>query len=183
MGRTNIVGHSLWRVPSVVKGLCGRPENLIPITSPVKMSRYGKGDVDIEGGGTATVDGVGPGGARRSEGGGGCLVGELRLAGAATMEEANQPLWHSLPQLNDRFAVPRISRVRPTSDRSLEWRVPRRFPRFAWGRGRRGIFCFAWGRRVLGASLSRQWRRPPRPGSLTLRYGGLIRFQGYVQDA
>jgi len=34
------------------------------------------------------------------------LVAELRLAGAATLEEANQVLWQFLPKSNARFAVP-----------------------------------------------------------------------------
>jgi len=34
------------------------------------------------------------------------LVAELRLAGATTMEEANQVLWAFLPRFNDRFGVP-----------------------------------------------------------------------------
>lgn len=34
------------------------------------------------------------------------LVGELRLAGATTLEEANQVLWQFLPRFNARFAVP-----------------------------------------------------------------------------
>ena len=34
------------------------------------------------------------------------LVSELRLAGAATVEEANQVLWEFLPQFNAGFAVP-----------------------------------------------------------------------------
>ncbi|MDP2726489.1 MAG: ISNCY family transposase, partial [Dehalococcoidia bacterium] len=34
------------------------------------------------------------------------LVSELRLAGAATLEEANQVLWQFLPRHNRRFAVP-----------------------------------------------------------------------------
>ena len=34
------------------------------------------------------------------------LVGELRLAGATTLEEANQVLWNFLPRYNARFAVP-----------------------------------------------------------------------------
>ena len=34
------------------------------------------------------------------------LVSELRLAGATTVEEANQVLWAFLPRFNARFAVP-----------------------------------------------------------------------------
>ena len=34
------------------------------------------------------------------------LVSELRLAGARTLEEANQVLWHFLPRYDQRFAVP-----------------------------------------------------------------------------
>lgn len=34
------------------------------------------------------------------------LVAELRLAGAATLEEANRVLWEFLPRYNARFAVP-----------------------------------------------------------------------------
>jgi hypothetical protein len=34
------------------------------------------------------------------------LVSELRLAGATTLEEANQVLWQFLPKFNARFAVP-----------------------------------------------------------------------------
>jgi hypothetical protein len=34
------------------------------------------------------------------------LVGELRLAGANSLEEANQVLWNFLPRYNARFAVP-----------------------------------------------------------------------------
>jgi hypothetical protein len=34
------------------------------------------------------------------------LVSELRLAGAATLDQANQVLWEFLPQFNARFAVP-----------------------------------------------------------------------------
>ena len=34
------------------------------------------------------------------------LVGELRLAGAATLEDANQVLWAFLPRFNARFGVP-----------------------------------------------------------------------------
>jgi len=34
------------------------------------------------------------------------LVSELRLAGARTLEEANQVLWHFLPRYNQRFAIP-----------------------------------------------------------------------------
>jgi hypothetical protein len=34
------------------------------------------------------------------------LVSELRLAGATTLEEANQVLWQFLPRCNTRFAVP-----------------------------------------------------------------------------
>jgi len=34
------------------------------------------------------------------------LVAELRLAGATTLEDANEVLWEFLPRFNDRFAVP-----------------------------------------------------------------------------
>jgi len=34
------------------------------------------------------------------------LVSELRLAGARTLEQANQVLWDFLPRYNQRFAVP-----------------------------------------------------------------------------
>ena len=34
------------------------------------------------------------------------LVSELRLAGASTIEEANQVLWNFLPRYEQRFAVP-----------------------------------------------------------------------------
>jgi len=36
------------------------------------------------------------------------LKSELRMAGAKTIEEANQVLWDFMPRFNERFAVPAI---------------------------------------------------------------------------
>ena len=63
------------------------------------------------------------------------LVSELRLAGAKTIEEANQVLWNFLPDYNERFSV-------PAPEPGTAYRTPE--DRFL----PEEVFCFKYQRRV-----------------------------------
>jgi len=63
------------------------------------------------------------------------LVSELRLAGASTLEEANQVLWDFLPRYNQRFAV-------PAAQPGSVYRQPEE------GFDPERVFCFKYYRRV-----------------------------------
>jgi hypothetical protein len=63
------------------------------------------------------------------------LVGELRLAMAATLEEANQVLWQFLPRFNTRFAV-------PAAQSGSAYRSPEH------GTCLEGVLCFKYQRTV-----------------------------------
>lgn len=63
------------------------------------------------------------------------LKSELRIAGAKTMEEANQVLWDFLPRFNERFAV-------PAREPSLAYRL------VTDGFNPEEIFCFKYERSV-----------------------------------
>jgi hypothetical protein len=83
------------------------------------------------------------------------LVTELRLAGAKTLEEANQVLWAFLPKFNAQFGVP------ARQPGSAYHPVPR-------GLDLEGVLCFKY-RRVVASDNTVQFagrtlQIPPTPG-------------------